>query len=142
MMVVDANLLIYAYNSSTSQHDAARGWIEDAFSGHDPVGLAWSSIHAFLRLTTHPALFPQPLDMSDAVAIVESWLAQPIVGIVEPGESYQTILQALLRGAQIRGSMVMDAHLAALALENGAVLVTTDRDFRRFEGLTVTNPLA
>ncbi len=141
MILVDANLLIYAYNSSTELHEPARSWLEGTLSGHVPVRLAWSTVHAFLRLTTHPAVFPQPLDMSDAVAIVESWLAQPVVGIVEPGSAYGSILRDLLRHAQVRGALVMDAHLAALAIEHGATLHTTDRDFRRFEGLQVTNPL-
>jgi len=142
VIVVDANLLIYAYNSSADRHESARAWLEDAFSAHDPVRLAWSTIHAFLRLMTHPALFPQPLKMHDAVGIVESWLTQPIVDILEAGPAYWTILRGILRDAQIRGPLVMDAHLAALAIENGAILHTTDRDFRRFEGLQVKNPLA
>ena len=79
--------------------------------------------------------------MSEALTIVESWFAQPIVGVMEPGAAYWTILDRLLRDAQIRGALVMDAHLAALAIESGAVLYTTDRDFRRFEGLQVQNPL-
>lgn len=140
MILVDANLLIYAYNSSTELHKAARSWVESAFSGSAPVWLAWSTIHAFLRLTTHRALFPHPLNMSDAIGIVESWLAQPAVGIVEPGNAYWPILRGLLRDAQVHGPLVMDAHLAALAIEHGAVLHTTDRDFLRFEGLQVRNP--
>ncbi len=141
MILVDANLLIYAYNSTADQHEKAREWMESAFSGHTPVRLSWSTIHAFLRLTTHAALFPHPLTMSDAVEIVESWLALPIVGILEPGTAYWTILRALLGDAQVRGPLVMDAHLAALAIEHGAVLHTTDRDFRRFDGLELVDPL-
>ena len=114
MILVDANLLIYAYNSSVDVHERARAWLEDALSGGIPVGLQWSTIHAFLRLMTQQALFPEPLNIAEATAIVESWLAQPIV---------------------------MDAHLAALAVENDAILYTTDRDFRRFEGVQVRNPL-
>ncbi|SRR6266545_38519 len=140
MILVDANILIYAYNSSAELHGAARLWVESAFSGADPVRLSWSTIHAFLRLTTHTAVFPQPLSMEESVSIVESWLAQPAVGIVEPGSAYWSILRGLLRQARVRGALVMDAHLAALAIEHGAVLYTTDRDFRRFEGLQVMNP--
>ena len=101
MIVVDANLLIYAYNSSADRHESARAWLEDAFSAHDPVRLAWSTIHAFLRLMTHPALFPQPLKMHDAVGIVENWLTQPIVDILEAGPAYWTILRGILRDAQL-----------------------------------------
>lgn len=85
--------------------------------------------------------FPEPLNIVDATTIVESWLAQPIVTIVEPGPSYWTILHSILRQANVHGPLVMDAHLAALAIENAAVLHTTDRDFRRFEGVQVRNPL-
>jgi toxin-antitoxin system PIN domain toxin len=141
VILIDANLLIYAYNASADVHEKARTWLEDALSGGDPVGLAWSSIHAFLRLTTHHALFPEPLSIVEAITIVKSWLAQPIVTIVEPGMTYWTILESLLRQANVRGPLVMDAHLAALAIENGAVLHTTDRDFRRFEGVQIRNPL-
>ncbi len=141
MILVDANLLIYAYNSSVDVHETARAWLGETLSGRERVGLSWSTIHAFLRLTTHHALFPEPLNVVDATAIVESWLVQPIVAIVEPGPSYWTILQSLLRQANVRGPLVMDAHLAALAVENDAILHTTDRDFRRFEGVQVRNPL-
>jgi uncharacterized protein len=141
VILVDANLLIYAYNSSVDVHERARAWLEDALSGRVPVGLPWSTIHAFLRLMTQQALFPEPLNIAEATAIVESWLAQPIVAIVEPGPSYWTVLQSLLRRGNVRGPLVMDAHLAALAVENNAILHTTDRDFRRFEGVQVRNPL-
>jgi toxin-antitoxin system PIN domain toxin len=142
VIIVDANLLIYAYNASAEHHEKARVWLEEALSAHHPVRLAWSTIHAFLRLMTHPSLFPQPFHMSEAVGIVQSWLAQPAVDLVEAGPSYWAILRGLLSDGQIRGPLVMDAHLAALAIENGAVLHTSDRDFRRFEGLQVKNPLA
>lgn len=141
MILVDANLLIYAYNSSAGVHGTARAWLQETLSGGERVGLPWSTIHAFLRLTTHRALFPEPLNIVDATTIVESWLAQPIVTIVEPGPSYWTILHSILRQANVHGPLVMDAHLAALAIENAAVLHTTDRDFRRFEGVQVRNPL-
>ncbi len=141
MILVDANLLIYAYNSSAEQYERSRGWLREVLSGDIPVRLAWSTIHAFLRLTTHPTLFPQPLTVDDAVTIIENWLAHPIVDILEAGPAYWTVLRTLLHDARIRGPRVMDAHLAALAIENGAVLHTTDHDFRRFEGLQVRNPL-
>ena len=90
MILVDANLLIYAYNSSVDVHERARAWLEGALSGRVPVGLPWSTIHAFLRLMTQQTLFPEPLNIAEATAIVESWLAQPIVAIVEPGPAYWT----------------------------------------------------
>jgi toxin-antitoxin system PIN domain toxin len=141
VILVDANLLIYAYDSSSENHAAARKWLEDAFSGPEPARLGWSSIHAFLRIVTHTAIYQRPMPMRDAVAIVESWLDQTTVGILEPGGAYWGILSALLVREQIRGPLVSDAHLAALAIEHGALLCTTDRDFRRFEGLRTKNPL-
>ena len=141
MILVDANLLIYAFNSSAAQHEPSRAWLRKVLSGDVPICLAWSTIHAFLRLTTHPTLFPHPLTTDEAVGIVESWVAVPIVRILDPGSDYWTILRTLLRDTGIRGPRVMDAHLAALAIESGAVLYSTDRDFQRFRGLHVRNPL-
>lgn len=95
---------------------------------------------AFLRISTSPRVFEQPLSMEEAKKIVESWLAAPAVGLLEPGDVYWEILRGLLLSAQVSGPLVMDAALAALALEHGATLCTTDRDFSRFEGLRILNP--
>jgi toxin-antitoxin system PIN domain toxin len=141
VILIDANLLIYAYDASSEFHGDARRWLEKRFSDPAPVRLSWSTIHAFLRLTTHPAVFTTTLTMSDASQIVDSWLALPSLGVLEPGNAYWAIFRRLLLEAQVRGALVMDAHLAALAIEHGATLYTTDRDFARFEGLRVVNPL-
>jgi hypothetical protein len=111
------------------------------FSGHDLVGLAWQNILAFLRIGTNPRVFEQPLSIAEGAAIVSSWLAVPVVTIVTPGDRHWSILRALLGPAQVYGPLVMDAAVAALAIEHGATLCTTDRDFSRFPGLRVTNPL-
>lgn len=142
MILIDANLLIYAYDQSSAAHQRARLWIEEVFSSGEPVRLAWSTLHAFLRITTHSALFRKPFPMVEAKAIVEEWLAMPSVTTVDPGPAYWQIFSRILLSGQVRGPLVMDAHLAALAIENGAMLCTTDRDFGRFEGLRFSNPIA
>ena len=141
MILVDANLLIYAYDSSSPSHGLARGWLEEALSGFDPVCLSWQTILAFLRIITHSRVFERPLLAHEAVATVDSWLEQPAVRLLEPGERHWQILKRLLPEAQARGPLVMDAHLAALAIEHGATLCSSDRDFSRFRGLRVVNPL-
>jgi hypothetical protein len=141
VILVDANILLYAYHPRSDQHERARTWIETTFSGQDPVGLAWQNILAFLRIGTNPRVFEQPLGIAEGAAIVSSWLAIPAVTILTPGERHWPILQALLGPAQVSGPLVMDAAVAALAIEHGATLCTTDRDFSRFPGLRVTNPL-
>jgi len=140
MILVDANILLYAYHPRSENHTCCRAWIEEAFSGLTPVRLSWSTVLTFLRISTSPRVFEQPLSMKEAKEIVESWLAAPAVGLLEPGDVYWEILRGLLLSAQVSGPLVMDAALAALALEHGATLCTTDRDFARFEGLRLLNP--
>ena len=141
MILIDANLLIYAYDASSPQHERARAWLEDVLSTSRPVRFAWMTILAFLRITTNHRAFATPLSTAEAVATVSTWLAQPAAGTVEPGEHHWKLMSALLPASQARGPLVMDAHLAALAIEYGAVLYTTDRDFSRFRDLTTINPL-
>jgi toxin-antitoxin system PIN domain toxin len=141
VIVVDANLLLYAYFPRAEQHEQARTWLEAALSGPEPVGLSWSTILAFLRLGTNPRVFERPLSGAEAVAIVSSWLGEPSVAVVAPGERYWELLRGLLIDAQVTGPLVSDAALAALAMEHGATLMTSDRDFVRFGGLHVANPL-
>jgi uncharacterized protein len=141
VILVDANLLLYAYNPSFDRHQRARAWLETVLSSHDPVCFAWATILAFLRLATNPRAFEYPLSIKEAIPIVSAWLEQPMVAILEPGERHWAILTGLLSQTQVRGPAVMDAHLAALAIEHGAVLCTSDRDFARFPRLRVLNPL-
>lgn len=142
MTVIDANLLLYAYDASSRFHARARSWLEETLSGVAPVGLPWVVLLAFLRISTNPRALSHPLAIEGATAIVSSWLEQPCVVPLLPGERHWEVLSGLLGPAQARGPLVMDAHLAALAIEHGAVLATTDRDFARFEGLRSVNPLA
>lgn len=142
MILVDANLLLYAYHPASDHHERCRVWLEDMLSGGEPVRLAWATVLAFIRIGTSPRVFESPLTVDEAAAVVSGWLAQPCVAILEPGERHWEILCGLLSAGQVRGSLVMDAHLAALALEHGATLHTNDRDFARFPGLRVASPLA
>ena len=141
MIAVDANLLIYAYVKSLQQHRAAQEWLTETFSSSPRVFLPWSSILAFLRLTTKRKLFNEPYEPEEALSIVGSWLTRPNVSILYPGPRHWSILRHLILSADVRGDLVTDAHLAALAIEYDATLFTADRDFRRFQGLRMIDPL-
>jgi hypothetical protein len=137
----DANLLLYAYHPRASQHEASKIWLESVLSGREIVRFAWLTVWAFLRISTNPKVFEQPLSITEAGAAVSSWLDRPNAGILEPGERHWIILQGLLENSQCAGPLVTDAVLAAIAIEHGATLHTTDRDFSRFDGLAWKNPL-
>ena len=141
MILIDANLLLYAYDPDSPQHGAARQWLEGVLSGHDIVRFAWVTLWAFIRISTPPRVFQQPLSATEAHRIVASWLEQPNVTIVEPGERHGEILGQLLKDGQSNGPLVMDAALAAIAIEHGAMLCTSDRDFTRYPDLQSRNPL-
>ena len=141
MILVDANLLVYAYHPRSEQHEASRAWLEGILSGSELVRFAWLTLWAFLRISTNPRVFERPLTMQEADATVASLLSQPLAAILEPGDRHWDILRGLMREVQTVGPLVMDAVLAAIALEHGAILHTTDRDFSRFPGLRWTNPL-
>jgi toxin-antitoxin system PIN domain toxin len=142
LILVDANVLLYAYHPRADAHARCRAWLEKAFSGEEPVCLAWVTVLAFLRISTSPRVFEQPLLSREALAIVASWLERPSVSVLEAGETCWEIFRQLVVDGQVSGPLVMDAFLAALALENGATLATTDRDFARFPKLAITNPAA
>ena len=141
MILIDANLLLYAYHPRAEQHEKSRAWLEAVLSGPDLVRFAWLTLWAFLMIATSSRVFDRPLSPSEAEGAISSWLAQPAAGIIEPGERHWEILCGLVRDGQATGSLVMDAVLAAIAIEHGATVCTTDRDFLRFPGLRWTNPL-
>jgi toxin-antitoxin system PIN domain toxin len=141
MKLIDANLLLYAYHPRAAEHQASRIWLEAMLSGSEPVRFAWVTLWGFLRISTNPRVFEYPLSMAEAGSTVSAWLAQPVAGILEPGERHWEIFQVLAMHGQTAGPLVMDAALAAIAIEHGATLCTTDRDFARFEGLAWTNPI-
>ena len=142
MILLDANVLLYAYDASSPQHERARSWLERTLSDPQPVLFPWATVLAFLRIATNPRAFQYPLRTDEAIAIVSSWLARPNVSVVQPTDRHWTLLAAALHDAQVRGPLVTDAHLAALAVEHGATLATTDRDFARFKDLSTLDPLA
>ena len=142
MILPDVNLLIYASNADAPAHRRARTWLEKTLSGHEPVGLCWTVLLAFVRLTTRPGLFRSPLQQEAAFALVGDWLEQPGVQILQPGPRHFSILRGLLEPLGTAGNLTSDAHLAAIAIEHNALLCSADNDFARFAGLRWQNPLA
>lgn len=142
MILVDANLLIYAVDSDSVHHKAARRWLEKSLSGTSQVGLAWIVLLAFLRITTHPRIMQYPLLPDAALNYVGEWLAQPSVVSVAPGERHWPILRQMLSSSGMAANLTSDAHLAALAIEHGYAVYSADHDFKRFSGLKHVNPLA
>jgi toxin-antitoxin system PIN domain toxin len=141
MIIVDANILLYAYDADSPHHDRARSWLERSLSKEPDVRIGLTSILAFLRIGTDPRVFAQPLEPAWAVATVQSWLARSNVAVALPGDGHWAVVAKLAAAGKARGSMLMDAHLAALALEHGATLATSDRDFARFPRLRIVDPL-
>ena len=141
MILADANLLLYAYNSSSPEHGRARAWLERALSGTALFALSWAGIAAFLRLSTSRGIFPAPLSAAEAAGVVDAWLNRPVVTVLEPGPRYWEIARQILAASNSRGPLVTDALLAALAIEHGATLATHDVDFRRFDGLRTLDPI-
>lgn len=140
-MLVDANVLIYAIDADSAHHRPARRWLEEALSGTRPIGLAWIVILAFLRLTTRSGILRKPLSPERALAFVDEWLAQPYVTAVGPGPGHWAILRKLIRDSGTAGNLTSDAHLAAVAIEIGASVCSTDTDFGRFPGVEHISPL-
>jgi toxin-antitoxin system PIN domain toxin len=141
MKLLDANILLYAYNSDSPHHETCRAWLERAFNAAEPLALPWQTLLAFIRIATNPRASSRPLSSEQACDIVSRWLEHPNVTIVTAAERFWTILREQIVEARVSGPLVTDAALAALALEHGAVLCSTDRDFRRFRGLRLIDPL-
>jgi toxin-antitoxin system PIN domain toxin len=142
VIVLDANILIYAYDSGSSQHTKARAWVEKTFSSVEALGLSWQTVAAFLRVMTNTRL-PRPrLGLEQAARLVDEWLAQPNIRVLSPSDEHWISLRRMIVEGQASGALISDAQLAALTMEYGGVLHTTDRDFARFPGLRWANPLA
>lgn len=142
MRLVDLNILLYAINADSPHHRAAKTWVEDTIGGTETVALPWIVILGFLRLATSRHIFVKPLAPEDAVAVVDGWLGRPNVVALYPGPEHWRILKLLVAGAGTAGNLTTDAHLAALAIEHGCELCSTDADFGRFPQLAWINPLA
>jgi hypothetical protein len=142
VILIDANLLLYAYDPDSEGHQPSRRWLESVLSGNELVRYAWLTLWAFIRIATNPRVFVHPLSAAEAHNIVVSWLQQPNAGVLEPSDRHLEILGTLLRAGQAAGGLTMDAALAAIAIEHGATLFSTDRDFARFSTLAWRNPIA
>jgi uncharacterized protein len=140
VQVVDANVLLYAVNTDAAHHDRARRWLDDALGGAEAVGFSWVALLAFLRLSTRPGLFPQPLSIEEASAVIEHWLAQPAARVLQPPAAHLATLSGLLQRTGTGANLVNDAHLAALAVDHGAGIVSFNRDFARFPGVRWAEP--
>jgi toxin-antitoxin system PIN domain toxin len=141
MIVADANLLLYALHADLPGHPAARRWLEQSLAGDEPLALCWVVILAVVRLCTNARLFPAALTVEQVQQVVQAWLEHPSVVLLQPGPRHWEILAGLLRQAGAAGNLTMDAHLAALALEHGGVVHSSDADFCRFTDLRFCNPL-
>jgi uncharacterized protein len=141
VILVDANILLYAEDSLSEHHEPARIWWDEQLSGSDPVCLCWPVLTAFIRIGTNPRLHRRPLTMAEAIERVQSWLDQPCIRVIQPSDHHWTIFQRMLREGRCVGNLVADAHLAALAVEHNCTLHSSDADFARFKGLKWKNPI-
>lgn len=142
MIILDVNILIYAVNQDAPLHSRAKSWLEATISGKETIGISWTVLLAFLRLTTRPGLFRNPISVDAAFDVLDAWLEQPSVTLIDPGPRHRIILREILASMGSGGNLTSDAHLAALALEHRAELCSSDHDFLRFPGLKWRNPLA
>lgn len=140
MILIDANLLVYAHVESMPQHASARKWLDTQLNGVAPVGLPWPSLLAFVRLVSNPRIFERPEPVLSAWNQVKQWLSLEPVWIPQPTGHHQEILGRLIEQVQ-RPDIIPDAHLAALAMEHGLTLCSADGDFARFPDLKWVNPL-
>jgi toxin-antitoxin system PIN domain toxin len=138
--LLDANILLYAYDSDSAHHAVCRSWLEAVFNSEEIVALPWQTLLAFIRISTNSRATKKPLQSAEACKIVSSWLHQANVSVIGAGERFWELLQEQIREAQVTGPLVTDAALAALALEHGATLCSVDRDFRRFRDLRLIDP--
>ena len=141
MIIPDINILVYAYDSKSSFHKPSRDWWEATMNSGESVGMPWIVTLGFLRLVTHPRAFSNPVPIKDALEVVDSWLKHPNVTVLDPTAQHWRILNEMLNIVQVGSKLVSDAHLAAIAREYRATLVTNDRDFERFSGVSILNLL-
>jgi hypothetical protein len=141
MILVDANLLIYAVNSDLPHHARARCWLEEQLSDAAFVGLPWVVVLAFLRICTSARIFERPLSVEQATTIMDDWLSLPGVRLIAPGHNHWPVLRELLAATGTAGNLTTDAHIAALAIEHGAIVYSADNGFKRFSGVRHINPL-
>jgi uncharacterized protein len=142
VILPDVNLLLYAVDEAAPRHPLAHEWLEGVLSATEEVGFAWAVLLGFVRISTNPAVFESPLDPARAFAYVEEWLARPVAQPLSPGSGHIALMQRILEPLGVAGNLTSDAHLAALAIEHGAELCSSDSDFARFEGLRWRDPIS
>jgi uncharacterized protein len=135
VVIVDTNVLLYAVDRASAHHDRARSWLDASLAGTEAVGLAWVALLAFVRIGTNASILPTPMTPEDATSQVETWLGAPAAVVAQPTPRHASLLRGLLHDTGTAGNLTTDAHLAALALEHGAEIVSYDRDFARFRGV-------
>ncbi|MEJ7876984.1 MAG: type II toxin-antitoxin system VapC family toxin [Solirubrobacterales bacterium] len=135
MVIVDANVLLYAVDRASSHHEGSRTWLDRSLAGAEAVGLTWLALLAFVRVGTNPAIFPRAMSAEDALDQLQSWLSAPAAVVIEPTTRHAEVLRGLLLESGTGGNLANDAHLAALAVEHGAEIASYDRDFERFHGV-------
>jgi toxin-antitoxin system PIN domain toxin len=140
--IVDVNILLYITNTRAIEHGRVKAWWDAALRDQEQIGLPWHALISFVRISTLPNAFPEPLTVEQAVEKLQSWIAHPNVSIVQETKAHATILVEILRGAGKAGKLTTDAHFAALAISHNATLVSCDNDFARFRRLKWENPLA
>jgi uncharacterized protein len=141
MILPDVNLLLYANNPVAREHTQARNWLESILTGNEAVGFCWPVLCGFLRLSTSTLVYPTPLEMAEAVDLLEDWIARRHVIVILPTDRHWVIVCDLLKEGKVRGGITSDAEIASYAVEHGAVLHTADRGFRRFSSVKTLNPL-
>jgi toxin-antitoxin system PIN domain toxin len=141
MRLVDVNVLVYAHRLDAARHRDYADWLRGLVAGPEPYGISDLVLGGFLRIVTNPKVFRQPTPMETGLAFVEALRTQPNCVPVEPGRRHWEIFSELCRSAGVKGNLVPDAYLAALAIESGSEWITTDRDFSRFPGLRWRHPL-
>jgi uncharacterized protein len=140
MILPDVNVLVHAHNADSAVHGLARRWWDECLAGPEGVGLAWAALLGFIRLTTNRRIVARPLPVGEVTARIAGWLDLPHVHLAQPSETHFARLRTELERLGTAGNLTTDAHLAALAMERGYVLYTTDADFARFPGLRWVNP--
>ncbi|MHB8571530.1 MAG: TA system VapC family ribonuclease toxin [Candidatus Dormibacteria bacterium] len=141
-MLVDANILLFAANADSRWHAPASAWLSGVLNGPGRVAIPWTSIGAFLRISTHPRAFERPLTAEQAWAFAEAWLGAPPVWVPNPTEGHAQVLGDLVTRHQLTGNLVSDAQMAALAIEHGLAIYSADTDFARFTEVRWVNPIA
>ncbi|HEV2953192.1 MAG TPA: TA system VapC family ribonuclease toxin [Candidatus Dormibacteraeota bacterium] len=139
-MLVDANILIFAVDSSNPFHLAAKSWLGAALNAETRVGLPWSALLAFLRIVTNPRASNRPLAPGQAWTYIQDWLASDLVWVPQPTPRHADVLGSLVQRYQLRGNLIPDAELAAIAIEHGLAIYSADTDFARFSEITWINP--